>query len=634
MSKIRIQAIKTFGENIEIVMDTSANALSVAESGIESIDLSELRKVPSLKRLSLYRNALRELDLTPLTYCANLAQIDAAYNRIEKISLEPIRNLANLRELRLESNLLRRIDLGPLESCPLLTVITVGTNRLASINLSPLKGCDRLREISLAKNLIASIDLTPLRDKNQLRILELHENRLTSIDLSPLKECRYLLRLTLAGNRLTTLDLAPLDSNEGAKVIDVSHNSLQELVLPCSNVLRSISAAHNKLNTIDLTPLGIGTNVEIIELSDNQLTQIDLRPLANCPRLKRLILSRNQMREIDLSPLVDCQALNEVRIDGNHLQEIDFRPLSHATKLRLIEVSQNELTSLDLSPLARASNLTEIGLEKTGVKALDILPLFACASLEKLKIDRGTRLRTIYIPEFIEWPKGIQAHKSKLKRLVKFRFKVQEWGFFVNRAIAFCDNVQNETERIAFQAHILRLLGLEEFSMLDINLSQYLKLIKNANSLQEAKTHLRELLFEPLETQVTHGGPTHFVNTELLAREPATKKLADAIEQLRDKEMTIAYAKEEEGKIDLRPLWLTYVGYRRLKRLGVSLDIAPDKFESVKKAFSAIGYEIKLLKTSPSNTLPKMSAGMREFLLTSFEKKEEGGEKSPTHKRE
>ncbi|NWF95754.1 MAG: leucine-rich repeat domain-containing protein [Candidatus Thorarchaeota archaeon] len=89
------------------------------------------------------------------------------------------------------------IDLSPLSSCTQLLELDISRNSLKNIDLSALSSCSRLQRLYLSYNSLKSIDLSPLSSCTQLLELYLSYNSLRSIDLSPLSSCTQLRRLAV-----------------------------------------------------------------------------------------------------------------------------------------------------------------------------------------------------------------------------------------------------------------------------------------------------------------------------------------------------------------------------------------------------------------------------------------------------
>ncbi|MHA1735507.1 MAG: leucine-rich repeat domain-containing protein, partial [Candidatus Thorarchaeota archaeon] len=314
---------------------------------------------------------------------------------------------------------------------------------------------------------------------------------------------------------------------------------------------------------------------------------------------------------------------------------LDLEPLRGSASLQTIDLSSNQMVDVDLSPLGTCKALRTLVLSRCGPRTVDVLALFACDHLESVLVDSSVKPRTYYLPRLTDWPLGLQQIRSRIRHVPQPRFRSGEWQRLLRHAIAFCDGISHDGERIAFQAYLLGLMGLDDLVALDINLSEYLRLLRDTSSPRAAGPTLRKHLLVELEKQVRNEGPTHFVNLSKSAGDIPDSLVAE-IKALRGREMETAHVVVRGRIIDLRPLWLTYIGFRRLQRMGVGLEVSPEEWETVEKAFSALGYEIRAVKDPLKSALPKMSGGMREFLLWTAqrlvaEKEKKEGFQRPPH---
>jgi Leucine rich repeat len=157
-------------------------SVSLSNSSLVVVDLSGLPSVTT--SLSLAANALRYLDLTPLSSAAGLTA------------------------LILNGNALASLDLGPLAATPRLERLWLHNNALTELDLSPLAACTSLRSLYLDANKLdtAPLDLTPLAAAGScLRALRLGRNRLAGeLDITPILQCQALSTLdTCASVKLT-----------------------------------------------------------------------------------------------------------------------------------------------------------------------------------------------------------------------------------------------------------------------------------------------------------------------------------------------------------------------------------------------------------------------------------------------
>jgi len=180
--------------------------------------------------------SIRELDLSDPTGGSTIGFLD---------DLSGIENFTNLRRLTIERQSLRNIDLSKNKK---LEYIHIGNNKLISINLD---GLENLETLELNGNKLESINLS---DSPYITHLRLAENFFSSYDLSSTPRVDY---LVLKSNPLTQLsnlnDLTLLRylymGSTNLSSLDVSQlPSLQVVEVPNTNLLNCIQVSQNQLD--------------------------------------------------------------------------------------------------------------------------------------------------------------------------------------------------------------------------------------------------------------------------------------------------------------------------------------------------------------------------------------------------
>ena len=198
-----IDGLSTFGDN------------QILKSGVESV---------------------RELDLSDPTGGSTIGFLD---------DLSGIENFTNLRRLTIDRQSLRNIDLSKNTK---LEYIHIWNNKLISINLD---GLENLETLELNGNKLESIDLS---DSPYITHLRLAQNFFSSYDLSSTPRVDY---LVLKSNPLTQLsnlnDLTLLKylymGSTNLSSLDVSQlPSLEVVEVPDTNLLKCIQVSQNQLD--------------------------------------------------------------------------------------------------------------------------------------------------------------------------------------------------------------------------------------------------------------------------------------------------------------------------------------------------------------------------------------------------
>ena len=211
-------------------------------------------------------------------------------------------------------------------------------------------------------------------------------------------------------------------SSRNKTVLESQKQGLTEIHLgEIHNILAltRIDFGINEIHHIDLTPLAGSLKLTELILYYNRLEEINLSPLAGCTNLEYIDLAVNNLRTIDLTPLKSCKKIDAVNLGGNETGQIDLTPLSALSNLKILTIDGMKLKEVDLSPLENCKQLEFLKLNDNEMKTVDITPLFECKSLDNLEID-GIQLLTTLDNPIEDWPKGIQKHKRKIRKIDAF----------------------------------------------------------------------------------------------------------------------------------------------------------------------------------------------------------------------
>ncbi len=90
------------------------------------------------KKIDLIMRAAKQVDLSNLSRCTGLLELNLANNMLEELDLTPLSDIETLIELRLENNHLSSLDLWPLGRHNSVTRLKLTHNRLQSLDLTPV----------------------------------------------------------------------------------------------------------------------------------------------------------------------------------------------------------------------------------------------------------------------------------------------------------------------------------------------------------------------------------------------------------------------------------------------------------------------------------------------------------------
>lgn len=123
MNSIRIKHDGDLGRQEEPEYSAEASEIRFRNMHAKEVDLSDLAECKNLASLDLSRNALETIDLTPLSNCPMLERIIARENRIELLDLWPLAENSLLKHVDLTLNrTLRSLDVTPVIGRALLSL--------------------------------------------------------------------------------------------------------------------------------------------------------------------------------------------------------------------------------------------------------------------------------------------------------------------------------------------------------------------------------------------------------------------------------------------------------------------------------------------------------------------------------
>ncbi len=583
LKELVIKAEQIFDINLDALAECPLlEQLSISGVDTETIDLSPLKQLQCLRVLSISDCSLARLDLAPAQDIRGLVEISLPRNNLKAIDLSPLKGHKILQKINLSGNAINRINLAPLGEIESLEFLDLSDNHINRVSLIPLRKCSRLEKLDLSGNQMSQVNLQPLESCRLMRRLILSRNKLSEINLEALRDMYQLLELRLDGNRLAQIDLQPLTSCTSLKILDISNN---------------------RLITVDLKPLKRCKGLELIGLSNNSLTEIDLMPLGALKELQHLVISSNELKEVDLYPLSHCINLLRLSINGNHIQSLDLYPLAFCARLaqlgidmidKLIEAGHkpdSSLFNVDLSPLYFCKMLRSVDItkrEKNPIGARIILsdpPEFIRkvpgALTEFLKSPsrrygllqdsliqtiqqkgfehaRDHLLGILSHTDYEEWDRDIIAYwELSIPVLVDHYGWSKIWGAFESIMMLTPPSVRPKEYQELFRRFRLAIFAGYDGSMNDM--------FKDDWNWKKGHKELRKALLVECKNQIELGGSTLFFKPPLFdVTDPKEAELRQILEKRRIEEIRDVRIYDYGDCFDLRPLWLTSIGFEFL----------------------------------------------------------------------
>lgn len=171
--KIRNTLIEDIPEGIQNLLNLKEFDFSNNKLSLGSLDLSKLKDLKNLTKLTLTKNNLSNFELS----LENLKYLDISYNKIRELSTK-IGNLKNLVSLNISNNELKKLpqSIGELKK---LEMLNLGYNRLSKLCFGVVR-LNKLTKLFLYHNKFTAIPIE-ISLLTKLKTLRLEYNQILSI---------------------------------------------------------------------------------------------------------------------------------------------------------------------------------------------------------------------------------------------------------------------------------------------------------------------------------------------------------------------------------------------------------------------------------------------------------------------
>lgn len=359
-------------------------------------DLSLLRGFEKLEVLELRDNHI--VDISPLTDLRELVTLDLRQNPIR--DFKPLTGMVKLTDLNLRETGIT--DLGLLERMPGLVHLNIHSN-VGITSIRPLESLRALETLIMRDVPIGGqIDL--IAGLTKLKRLNISGTGIGSIEA--LGAMTGLVQLELADNKVD--DIARLSGMKDLEVLDLGNTGITDIGAIRGHVrMRELDLRNNGIT--DLSPIEGFTALTYLNLHSNTGI-LSVAPIADFISLETLIM-RNVPVGDQAGVLAGLKKLKVVNL--SHTGISDITALSGAVQMTHLEMSENEIS--DISPLAGMKHLEvlDLGSNRIGsVAALeghvlihdldlreneisDIMPLRALTSLRYLNLHSNNTIASI-----------------------------------------------------------------------------------------------------------------------------------------------------------------------------------------------------------------------------------------------
>ena len=322
-------------ENIKSIDTIHISSIVMGDENQLITSLDGIENLENLKKLTVYRGDLGDLDLSKLE---NLEELTIEDANVTSIKLPKPYYGKGLRSIKLSGNKIENIDLQGLK---FLEEVDIKEENLKKINTEGLIRLEDLR-IRDAKNL-NSLDTYDLRPIKELR---LDNCGFTEFDTSNMVK---LTNLSLINNNLKDI-VIPETSN--ITHIDLSGNNIKDLKLDSKKIME-VEANYNPIEKIEIA----SPELYHLSLKHCNLENLDVKKF---DKLKYLYVSnvnefnakfRNKIKSLDLT---ENKELVKLYAENNFIKNIDLENNEKLLELNLENNGLEELKVSDKCELASA----------------------------------------------------------------------------------------------------------------------------------------------------------------------------------------------------------------------------------------------------------------------------------------
>ncbi|XP_062333283.1 toll-like receptor 3 [Osmerus eperlanus] len=336
-----------------IHLDVGFNSLTRLEAGV-------CQTLCHLRSLDLQHNEVHLLTEKDLSCCANLTQLNLAWNRL-KLQGEPFAALQSLTQLDVSKNGLESAKLGSQHQLPNLVSLILSNNTIS---------------------ILKKDDFSFLSSSSSFRVLDLsHLSLLKMIEPGSLAPIKTIEELIMESKQLTQQLMSQL-------CMELSGTAIHNLFLQNTGVILT----NTTFKALEKT------NLTFLDLSHNNLTTLENSPFQWLTKLKTLILEQNNLKNLNketFQGLGNLTLLNLrralVKSKKSHtpaIKDFSFQPLGALESLIMEntvfqEITENTFTGLNnlrnlnlgfaiCVSLKKINNLTLVSLINSPVQTLNL----------------------------------------------------------------------------------------------------------------------------------------------------------------------------------------------------------------------------------------------------------------------
>ena len=393
-----VQAIEDVGGRIEKALPRIARvtrnqagqveSLNVFAANFSDIGMSMLRRLTSLKRLSVEGTLVTDAGLKHLASMTQLEELWLSRTSISDPGLEELRPLRSLRQLHLSGT--RTTVPGALSLWSAMPGVVMSfpggrlspgelslNRRAGPLELIPLEGLRGLRQLHLEGVRPGDSGLEYIASLVELEELSLPRAGIHGPGLVHLHNMGGLRVLDLTGNPLDTVTAAHVAAWVELRELTLDHTNIKTLA-PFATLGRSglkrLSVAGTSVDDEQLALLPRLSNLELLDLtgcariSDGGVAA----HLPGLPRLEALALGGTSVSDAGVGRLSMCRMLRVLRLSDTSVTSEGLLPLSGLAQLTRLDLSGCAVDPAMLSAVSRFGRLERLDLRRTSLSAEEV----------------------------------------------------------------------------------------------------------------------------------------------------------------------------------------------------------------------------------------------------------------------
>ncbi|PAA58814.1 hypothetical protein BOX15_Mlig029906g2 [Macrostomum lignano] len=331
-----------------LAVSTHIQQVELTGNRLSLLTQAHFASVPNLRRLSLNRNAIRELNYHAFNGLHRLFYLDLDDNRLIEITpmtfgtttVHSTGHRCNLRSL---------------------VYLYLANNQIEHIEPKSFECMTNLRELNLQKNIIKMLPDRAFFNLLSLNTLKLYDNQISEIHELAFTECCGLIRyLSLVDNRLSDLPHNTLKTMENLTSLYLDRNQF-------------VHVPNYLLSTIDSHQRSASSKISDFHLQRNHIVQISRKDFQGAGKVESVNLFDNSIQRIEDYSFSSLSYTVNLVLQKNEIRSVTNRTFSGLVRLRYLILTDNRLEHIDdcaFSPLIRLDTLSLASNRLTGVRRL------------------------------------------------------------------------------------------------------------------------------------------------------------------------------------------------------------------------------------------------------------------------